>query len=99
MFCCNGVVIFLSEISRDVRIVTQMLGYNPLCLRERQTEREGGGEGGRREGKEGGTETQAKDHFHPILYPASPTSRRTVLLSVLLQFDCVGLYSLSLRML
>lgn len=33
--------ILLSEISYNMRIVTEMLGYNPLCLGERQRERKG----------------------------------------------------------
>lgn len=38
--------ILLSEISYNMRIVTEMLGYNPLCLGERQREREKGKEEG-----------------------------------------------------
>lgn len=59
--CINGSMFFshvmitdilLSEISLCRSIVREMLGYNPLCLRETQREV--------REGKEGVTETQAK---------------------------------------
>lgn len=54
MFLSHVIIadILLSEISLDMSIVTEMLGYNPLCLGERQTER--GRERERGEGGKGG---------------------------------------------